>query len=147
MTTFNFRGLPDCFVRMIRFFVLWNRPGDTWQVCQIGVHALALNQSNPPDWRVVEGGESGLVWNSRNPNLGRNLELSKRSLGENWPWSFLKQFLKTSIRVYLYLPNGWIFLKRVIRGGNLGFLPSFHHFFLLLQYLELRQNVNFNFTL
>ena len=22
MTTFNFRGLPDCFVRMIRFFVL-----------------------------------------------------------------------------------------------------------------------------
>ena len=24
MTTFNFRGLPDCFVRMIRFFVLVN---------------------------------------------------------------------------------------------------------------------------
>ena len=23
MTTFNFRGLPDCFVRMIRFFVVY----------------------------------------------------------------------------------------------------------------------------
>ena len=23
MTTFNFRGLPDCFVRMIRFFVIY----------------------------------------------------------------------------------------------------------------------------
>ena len=43
MTTFNFRGLPDCFVRMIRFFVLLN-----WHdICLISFCWIVQTEMNP----------------------------------------------------------------------------------------------------
>ena len=46
MTTFNFRGLPDCFVRMIRFFVLRER---------LRVQMFPKSQNPLPGWGWLDG--------------------------------------------------------------------------------------------
>ena len=49
MTTFNFRGLPDCFVRMIRFFVLSDLVENTLEQL-----AAMVAMSRPKELRQLE---------------------------------------------------------------------------------------------